>query len=383
MNVKSKQIDPPIIQVTVKPLLAKQIKFLKEKWLTLEAKSSSFFFLSWKWIGPWLEQVSTSNKLILVEARQNEQIIGLGIFSEQKITRHGILKSTQWFLHRSGTNHNDQIWIENNDFLTTDENQELITQAIWKSLLLKHRHVDEFIIAMYHNKLDQFTLPSTLKYKKFIIHSENGYYINLTSISTIESYLSLLSKNTRKQINRSLKLLSTLGKYEFSVIQDPTQQNKILRNSAHWHISKWQETNTPSGFINTNFTSFHQNLINEVHPTNETLVASLNINEELVGCLYCFIDDKCAYFYLSALKPFADNRIKLGLNLHALFIQWLLENKPLIEKYDFLAGEARYKKSLSNYQDDHSYIVIQKKLFKFKIERLLIRLKDRLKRLLT
>ena len=376
MNVKNKQTELNAIQITVNPLLSKQIISLKEKWLALEAKSSSLFFLSWKWIGPWLKQVSSSEKLILVQAMQHNQIVGLGIFTEQKVTRYALLKSTQWLLHRSGVNSNDQIWIENNNFLTTDKNKELIIQTIWHTLLLQHNNVDEYIIAMYHNKPEQLKLPAAVKYKTAAVYNENGYYLNLKDILTLDDYLSSLSKNTRKQIKRSFKLLSQLGEYEFSIAEDPEQQAQILEQCKQWHIDKWQQTDTPSGFINPNFTSFHHNLMDEDHISSKTVVASFKINEALVGCLYCFIDHNCAYFYLSALKPIEDNRIKLGISLHTLFIQWIIENKPTITKYDFLAGEARYKKSLANHQDEHCYLVIQKTALKFKIERYLKSIKN-------
>jgi CelD/BcsL family acetyltransferase involved in cellulose biosynthesis len=383
LNVKNEQNELNNIQVTIKPLLSKQIISLKDKWLLLETKSSPLFFLSWKWIGPWLKQVSSSEKLILVQATQNNQTVGLGIFVEQKIKRYVLLNSTQWFLHRSGVDCNDQIWIENNNFLTADESKELIIKAIWHALLLQNNNVDEFIIAIYHNKPEQLKLPETLKYKTAIANTENGYYLNLESICAFDDYLSSLSKNTKKQIKRSFKLLSQLGENEFSVTEDPEQQTEILKKCKQWHINKWQQTDTPSGFVNPYFTSFHNDLMNEVHITSKTVVASLKIKEELVGCLYCFIDNNSAYFYLSAFKPIEDNRIKLGLSLHTLFIQWLIESRPKINKYDFLAGEARYKKSLSSHQDDHSYIVVQKDILKFKVEKLLMRIKNKLKSFLS
>jgi CelD/BcsL family acetyltransferase involved in cellulose biosynthesis len=383
LNVKNKQTELNTIQIIISPLLSKQVIALKEKWEALEAKSSPLFFLSWKWIGPWLKQVDASEKLILVQATQDNQIVGLGIFVEKKVTRYTVLKSTQWFLHRSGVGSSDQIWIENNNFLTTDENKELIIESIWQTLLLQHSKVDEFIIAMYHNTPEQFKLPASSKYNTTTAYTENGYYFNLKNILSLDDYLSSLSKNTRKQIKRNYKLLSQLGAYEFSVAESPEKQNQILKKCKQWHIDKWQRTDTPSGFINPSFTSFHHNLMNEVHPTNKTVIANLKINGELLGCLYCFIDHNCAYFYLSAFKPIEDNRIKLGLSLHTLFIQWLIENRPAIYKYDFLAGEARYKKSLSSHQDNHSYVVVQKDLIKFKVENSLIQLKNKLKKLFS
>ncbi len=379
MNVKNKQIELNTIQITIRPLLSKQINSLKEKWLELETKSSPAFFLSWKWIGPWLKQVSESEKLILVQASNQNQTVGLGVFVEQITRRHKLLRSKQWFLHKSGINSNDQIWIENNNFLTINENKDLIIQTIWKTLLLQHNNVDEFIIAMYHDKAEQLKYPLILGYKTTTTYTENGYYLNLENIFTLDDYLSSLSKNTRKQIKRSFKLLSQLGEYEFSVAQRPEKQTKILDQCKQWHISKWQKTNTPSGFTNPTFTKFHHELLNEDHIMSKTIVASLKVNNEVAGCLYCFIDNDCAYFYLSAFKPVEDNRIKLGLGLHTLFIQWLIENRPDIKKYDFLAGEARYKKSLASDQDNHCYVVVQKDLLKFKLEKLLKGVKSRIK----
>jgi len=379
LNVKNTQIELNTIQITIEPLLTVQLESLKEKWLTLETKSTPSFFLSWKWIDPWLKQVSSSEKLILVQATYHNKTVGLGVFVEQKTTRYRLLKSTQWFLHRTGEDKTDQIWIENNNFLIQDKNKEIIEHAIWQTLFSQHRYVDEFIIAMHHTPPEQLKLPVSLKYKIATSHSENGYYLNLKNTLTIDDYLFSLSKNTRKQIKRNFKLLEQLGKFEFSVTQCPEQQTQILEYCKQWHIEKWKKTDTPSGFINPKFTNFHQNLINEEHVTSKSIVASLKIDKELVGCLYCFIDNHCAYFYLSAFKPIEDNRIKLGLSLHTLFIQWIIENKPDIKKYDFLAGEARYKKSLANHQDTHSYLVIQKASIKFKIENLLMQIKDKLK----
>jgi hypothetical protein len=378
LNVKYKKNETESIQIITKPLLPKQIIQLKEEWLALESKSSPLFFLSWRWIGPWLTQVSTTEKLMLVQATHHAQTVGLCIFVEKKTTRHSLVNSTQWLLHRSGVDNDDQIWIENNNFLVTDKNKELIIQAIWKTLQIHHHYVDEFIVAMHHNRPEKLKLSIALEYKIKARYIENGYYVNLKNISTIDDYLLSLSKNTRKQINRSFKLLSQIGNIEFSVIQCPEQQTEVLEQCKQWHIDKWKETNTPSGFINSKFTDFHQNLINEDHATSKAVVASLKVNEELTGCLYCFIDNQCAYFYLSAFKPIKDNRIKLGLTLHTLFIKSLIETSPNITKYDFLAGEARYKKSLANNQDMHCYLVIQKNSLKFRIENLLTLMKERL-----
>jgi len=54
--------------------------------------------------------------------------------------------------------------------------------------------------------------------------------------------------------------------------------------------------------------------------------------------------------------------------MHNYVIKWLMENKQDVNAYDFLAGDARYKRSLSNAEDNYSLVLIQKKRLKFTIE---------------
>jgi hypothetical protein len=72
----------------------------------------------------------------------------------------------------------------------------------------------------------------------------------------------------------------------------------------------------------------------------------LSLNEQKLAFIYLLKDNDCWYFYLSAIKSFEDNRIKVGLVAHLMIIEDAIKNS--IKKYDFLAGEARYKRSLSN-----------------------------------
>ncbi|MBU2924927.1 GNAT family N-acetyltransferase [Colwellia sp. 1_MG-2023] len=378
MNLKKAQFELDNIHITILPLIPEKIEQLKKSWLRLESIASPSFFLTWRWIGSWLEQIKNTSKLILVEATQNDRTVALGIFIEKDTTKYGLFKRKQWYLHRTGNDCKDQIWIENNTFLTTNENKDVIIQAIWQTLLSHYNHVDEFIIAINNDQPSKEQLSCTNKYSIIKNNTENGYFITLDKINTIDDYFSSLSKSTRKQLKRSHTLLTQQNEFKFSVTIAPEQQTQILSKCQQWHIDKWKDTETPSGFTNPQFTGFHKNLIHSDHTTSNTVVASLMINNELYGCLYCFLNHNCAYFYLSALKPIADNRIKLGLSLHALFIQWLIENKPNIKKYDFLAGEARYKQSLSNQKNEHCYLVIQKESIKFKLENLLINLKNKL-----
>ena len=377
MNVKHQQVNNEKIHVFIKPFSKKDIHLLKKNWLTLEQHAENQFFLSWKWISCWLEQVINQEKINLVQAEQDGKVVGLGLFVEKKIVRHVVFKSKQWLLHRTGDSKKDQIWIENNNFLLAKDNIKNISDEIWKTLFTTQPQVDEFIVAIANTQHEKKICPINSHYCEINNYQENGYYINLEKINNLTDYLSLLSKNTRQQIKRSIKNLDLLGTVEFTVFTDNNEQWQQLEQSKKWHINKWQQTNTPSGFCNELFVDFHKRLITTSHASSKTLVTRLKIDQEVVGCLYCLLDADTAYFYLSTLKPIQNNKIKLGLTMHSLLVEWLVTNNKTITRYDFLAGDAQYKKSLAQYNNQYTYKTIQKKSLLFILETRLKALKTR------
>ena len=371
MNLKNQQ-TPPIntgqIQVEVEQFFPKNNSELEKHWLLLEQTASKEFFLSWKWIGSWLETIGTNQQMYLVKAMQNNKVVGLGVFAEHNIVRHNLIASKQWFLHRTGQEEKDQIWIENNGFLLCEQNKNHVNNTMWQHLLTQHSNVDEFIVNLVKKSPDMNYDISVNNYQKFKQQQELGYKIALTNFSSLDNYLSTLSKNTRQQINRSIKLIMQQGELKFTPIEQPQDQIKLLEKTKHWHIQKWKNTLTPSGFENKIFCQFHNHLLGNTHPSATTIAASLNLNEEVIGAIYCFAENKNIYFYLSCIKPIENNKIKLGLVMHILMIEWLILQKNTYSEYDFLAGDAQYKRSLSSIRDEYYQLTIQKNRLKFTIE---------------
>jgi len=371
LNLKNHQIptiNQGTAQVSVKIFFMSDFKALEQQWLQLEQSATTSFFLSWKWIGCWLKSIGDDQEIYVVTAQQDKDIVGLGIFVEENIVKHNLIPSKQWYLHRTGKEEKDQIWIENNGFLMSESNKDETHNAIWQHLLEYKDNVDEFIV--YVAKKAQFDHLNILnkKHNKINQQIEFGYKMPLAGLSCLKDYWSQMSKNTRQQFNRSIKHLEKQGDIKFTVIDKHQEQIETLANTKHSHINKWHETSTPSGFENTEFSQFHNSLLKSTHPTASTLMATLTLNNQLMGCLYCFTNEKKVYFYLSCIKPIADNKIKLGLIMHISMIEWLILQNEKYNEYDFLAGDARYKRSLSTIKDEYSKLVIQKNSLKFKIE---------------
>ncbi len=329
---------------TIKPFDIFQKEKLAEKWLTLERNSDCSVFLSWQWIGNWLDVVT--DKLFLVEAYHDDKVVGLGFFVETTRKVFGCIPVKQWWLHRTGIQQQDQMWIEYNDFLLDKSCSIAIREEMIKAVVDFDPSVKEIIIGLSAiERLACFTNSFIkLNFLEASLVKTNGYLASLSRLNG--DYLNKTpSKNTRSQITRSKKILQSQGQLTFEVFSNPQKLVELYPKLASIHIDKWKDTNEGSGFSNPIFDGFHK-AIALSNTNNMVQIAVLTLDEVELGYLVNFVYNNRVYFYLSALQQNADNKVKIGLTLHCEAIQYYTQQG--IESYDFLGGDARYKKSLSD-----------------------------------
>ncbi len=310
------------------------------KWQTLEKRANNSVFLSWAWIGNWLDFVD--GKLFIVECYNDNCLVGLAFFVEKYRKVLGLYPIKQWYLHRTGCIQQDQIWIEHNDFLLDASISSSVRECMTHEIFNYDNSIKEFVIGLStHEVLDSFSLEFC---NTRILLSTQGYIVNTKSIN--ESYLlDVLSKNTRSQIKRSEKILTQQGNVSFYVVSNAEQVKKLLADIAKIHIIRWQNTPEGSGFTNPQFCSFHDKLASNLED-DFVEISVLSLNNTAIGYLLNFRYKDHVSFYLSALSLFDNSKIKVGLMLHARAIQYYVNLG--IKNYDFIGGDARYKQSLSN-----------------------------------
>lgn len=348
-----------------------------KKWQLLERNSTKNIFLSWQWISNWLDLVT--DNLFLIEANHNNKVVGLGFFVEKERKVLGVFSIKQWWLHRTGVQQQDQIWVEYNDFLLDKSCSATIRTKMIEAVSTFDSSVKEVIIGLSGSEqLNCFDKSFTrLNFLKTSIIKDSGYLVPLSC--TKDDYLNkVLSKNTRNQISRSKKILQSYGKLSFEVFSTPQKLIELYPKIANIHIDKWKDTNEGSGFLNPLFEKFHKSMaMNSLDSTVQ--IAVLSLDEVELGYLINFVYNNKVYFYLSALKKNSDNKVKIGLTLHCEAIQYYLDQG--VASYDFLCGDARYKKSLSNekyklemkcYYRDSLLLHLERNLKNFKTKTLAI-----------
>ena len=317
---------------------------LERVWRDLESRSQKSVFLSWSWI-KHMSSCDESNINVL-SVNYQSKVIGLCLFKIKDTKIANIIKVKQCYLNRHGVDKLDQIWIEYNDFLV-DLSMEKAVKTAMLEYFFSNQLADEVILGMSDLKTSNDIISNNiLGTNSRVIIQSSGFIADLRSSSSLEEYLSTLSKNTRSQIKRSHRLLKQLGTIELIEAESVNEKLEFFNQAGKIHSERWENTEFGTGFSNPSFVNFHYNLISEVAQHNVTKIFKLSLNNHALAYIYLLIEDEKWLFYLSAIKFHSDNRIKIGLLFHSLIIEKAIESR--IHFYDFLAGTARYKQSLSN-----------------------------------
>ena len=312
-------------------------------WSDLYLHTEASPFLHLNWIQNWLKQVS--NPILLVTAIIKGETVGLGILAQNTVKSLLGFKVEQWWLHRCGDTLLDQNWIEYNDFLVSKVDADSIRAAMFGAIMDWLPNTAELCVGVSDIEiLEQLTHPQ-VNYRD--TWKASGYKLPISEIYHTQSnhlnedLLLTFSTNTRRQIKRSFKLLSQYGELSLKPLAKDQQSILFEDIFAANHKQKWGAS---SGFNNHDFVNFHRQLL----LGGSTDILQIMMGDKPVMYIYSLINDRGVFFYMASMNSFDDNKIKLGLVGHCLAISYY--SILGFKQYDFLAGEARYKTSLSSEQ---------------------------------
>lgn len=318
--------------------------WLKEAWADLESRSKPSFFLTWLWIGSWLDCFVKDFKVI--EARKKNKTVGLGILVTQAESFLLVTLKSKHYLHRTGIAAHDQIWIEYNDFLMDADHEEAIRSAMLERLAYGIDKTDAIVIgASDDTKFDDIC---RLGLKKRTVWETNNYALNLEKLKQDEqSVLQFLSRNSRYQILRSIRKYNEIGEITLEKANSVRQAKAMLQIAKPLHLARWNGEHSRSGFSNDDFIAFHECLIEKGIHTGAVELYHIKAGNETLSIMYNFKHNNHIYFYLCAINYcHRSKQYKPGLVSHYLLINKALEEG--VVSYDFMGGQARYKETFSN-----------------------------------
>ena len=117
----------PELRIAFEPV--PELDRLERLWRDLESRADGSFFLSWGWIGCWLERLPPQVRPGLLVARHDDdEVVALAVLVLQRSVRHRFVPSRGIYLNETGAPQYDQLFVEYNGVLADRRWSESITE---------------------------------------------------------------------------------------------------------------------------------------------------------------------------------------------------------------------------------------------------------------
>lgn len=325
-------------------------------WTELEKTAPRSFFLSWGWMENWLACLPPEHAPELAVLREGDQPIAACFLKRRDVARLGVVGSRALYLNTTGTPRFDSIWIEYNGLAGSDVGIARLMEVLpddWDELFLPGLRPAAF------GGLTQSII------RGFVIRIERtvpSFTVDLARVRE-SGYLALLGAQTRAQIRRSGR---EAGDLEVEVAADEKQALAIYEELIELHQRAWQAKGKPGAFADPWFVHFHRRLITHRFEHGEIQLVRIRNASGTLGTLYNFVYDGSVLQYQSGFAETANKHLKPGFLAHAAAIEHAANAG--LSVYDLLAGDMRYKRSLSTDQYSMIWARVQRQRFRFLFE---------------
>jgi hypothetical protein len=316
---------------------------LEAMWTDLERRSDATFYLSWSWIGSWLEEAGPADYVLV--GRSGDEIICLGLLRRDVRRRHGFVRSRTLHLHETGVREEDIVFIEYNGFLLDRRFAGLGPRAV-SFLLANDRKLGGFdelqmggVVAGDHDAIRASGL------KTYVYARKTTAFVDLGAIrkSGID-YLDHLSANSRYQLRRALKIYQARGPLTLQPARTADEAIAFFEELGILHEGAWRKRGEGGAWRFPFLIAFHRRVIARAFPTGGIEIVRVSCGNTPIGYIHCLVRGGWIGSYLSGFAFEADNKVKPGLVSFYLYIEHKLREGG--EVIDFLAGDHRYKTSL-------------------------------------
>jgi hypothetical protein len=346
-------------------LLSPHVSRAEDIWRTLEPITKPTYFLTWGWVENWLACVpalEAPQLAVMSDAAGNP--IAAALLGSRWILRHRFVPSHAAYLNATGLRAFDGIYIEHNGILS---NGARTFEHFAMCFLAMGRWDELFMPALDARTYDQlvagFGSSSIATGYRLRVDREVGdHYVDLAKVRA-KDYVSLLGSSTRAQLRKAQRLATDLT---LEIATDQRQATAIYDEMVELHQRAWQQKGQPGAFADPWFDKFHRRLIAKRLAHGEIQLVRVRAGGQTIACLYNFVSYGRVLFYQSGIDPGVDGKLKPGMLAHMLVVE---HNAKLGHAtYDFLGGDAQYKKSLATDETKIVWARVQKKHLRFAIE---------------
>jgi len=313
-------------------------------WETLPSLYEQNFFVSKTFVINWLKSMP-GDKLVVTSLMINSKdgLCAIGLFFEtvDKIKR--VMKLKTLNLLRTGDDKLDKVWPEylmprckvEHEFNVGDWLQETLNEIDADCVKISSTPVAWGKV---------WVEKASIRTRAFSYNETKGYCRTLpfTDVSpSVRRNVSQTERYSKSELFGDLNLKLS------------TDHNESLRLLSEEHKKKWDDSDTKSGF---NDSEFNEVLSSLLLGKSGVRIYDAYSGDVWVGSTLILTSDKWAGFYVSGYKKFPTNKWHIGIWMHCKVMEVL--SKIGFNQYDFMAGDENYKKRLSNNELDFSDLLV-------------------------
>ena len=352
---------------------------IEREWNDLQQRANHSYFQSWGWIGTWLDQIAIELQPIVIKIYLQDRLIGLGLFVSKDIKRRVIFHARAMLLNECPFDGRNMI-IEYNGLLAERGHEEAVYAETIAHMYQEYRQFDEFYFGAIAEEPDFGILKKSADHKlKLLVNEQSvAWQVDLESFSPgLESYLASLSKNSRQQIRRSIKLYEEQAPLTLIEAKTVEEALSFFESLRIFHVKRWQSKGEPDSFANHTWVNFHKSLIQERFAHGEIQMIKVASGDSNIAFLFNYVWQQRVYVLQMGFNYAEDKRLKPGYVAHALVIAY--NRSKGMKIYDFMHGDTRYKSSLGSGKVILYWVVLQRPRLKFAFEQMLVGVVRRLR----
>ena len=320
---------------------------LEVRWRALAKQSGGSYFQDWSWVGCMAAERYADP--VLLEMRRDDELIALALFNRVANRRDG----TSLHLQESIDPLLASIFVEHNGPLVAIADP-VLRQAVLAALFTEAMRGPIGSLPMHPRRLvlsgvgpdcaDAAAMTGGLVDEK---SRRMAPFTDLKALDRGQPFVEFLSRNTRHQLRRSLRLYAAQGELAIRRAETVEEGRAFFAKMVALHNITWQARGKRGAFATAEVRRFYQTLLETGIPLGEVDLLRVTAGDAVVGYLMNFRHNDVVSAYQSGFDyAAATPQQKPGLTSHYLAIESYRSQGVAL--YDFLAGADRYKLSLAN-----------------------------------
>ena len=303
----------------------------------LERSNSASVFLSWEWMYTWWDVYGKVNSDLAILLAYKDGVL-LGI-APMCVTKKNLLG---FFPYRTVHFIGEQKVAADHLDIIVERGREIDICENFINYYLNKTDYDK--IEMHSLRHDSSILETIRQWPE----TDNKYVsIRVGTVCPFirlpdswEEYLLGLSRKTRENLRRRIRLILEKLGGELVEVKDLSSVKEIFRKLVEQHQANWTSKEKLGSYGTMKFRLFHERLIEKLFPKGTILFHALKVKKEIIAVYYSFLMGGRLMFYSTGYDKNWE-KYSPGTALLGIVIKRAID--LCLSEFDFLRGESNYK----------------------------------------